>query len=363
MILENNYNPNTAVHPGKTLQDILDAINMSQSDLAERTGLTPKTINEIIQGKNPITSDTAIKLSAVFGMSVNFWNNLERNYEQTIARLKEEAKLNDELPHLKKFTCYNELTKLDCVKKVKSAKEKIINLLNFFGVSSLEFIPKINEVAYRKSKHSNLSNESLAAWLRCGELAAQKIETKKFDKEKLIESLEILKLLTKENPEIFQEKLIQICSSFGVAVVFIPYFKNTFVNGATRWLNSEKAMIQLNLRGGYSDIFWFSFFHELAHVLKHGKKEQFVEFKEKGNDDGLVKKEKEADEFAKNTLIPEFEYSKFISQRDFSRGAVTNFADRLKISPGIVAGRLSRDYAAWKKLSHLRVMLKFRVKN
>lgn len=359
MTLENNYNPNIAIHPGSTLRDVLETINMSQVDLAERTGLTPKTINEIIKEKNPITPDTAIKLSAVFGMSATFWNNLERNYEETLSRLKEDEKLNKELAYFEKFVCYNELAKWGYVKKTKKIKEKITNLLNFFSVSSLKIIPKINEVAYRKCKHTSLSNEALAAWLRCGELDAQKINTKKFDKDKLSGSIESLRLLTREDPQIFQKKIIEICSSFGVAVVFVPYFKNTYVNGATRWINSEKAIIQLSVRGGYSDIFWFTFFHELAHILKHGKKEQFVEFEGVSNSKIIKEKEKEADEFASNTLIPKNEYLKFIQEGETSNTSIMQFANKLNISSAIVAGRLSYDYGTWKKFSHLRSRLKF----
>ena len=77
---ETIFNPNVAIHPGKTLQDTLDAIGMSQTELAGRTGLTPKTINEIAQGKSSVTPETAIRLSAVFGMSVSFWNNYKPTY-------------------------------------------------------------------------------------------------------------------------------------------------------------------------------------------------------------------------------------------------------------------------------------------
>lgn len=354
---ETTFNPNVAIHPGKTLQETLEAVGMSQTELAERTGLTPKTINEIVQGKSSVTPETAIKLSAVFGMSVAFWNNLQRNYQETLARLEVEKKLFHELVNLRKFSCYIELAKWGYVKKTNVPREKIMSLLNFFGVSSLDLVPKIQAVAFRKSNQKSLSHESLAAWLRCGELGAQKIQTKEFDKNKLINSLEGLRGLTRRNPDVFEHKMVELCASFGVAVVFVPYFKNTFVNGATRWVN-DKAIVQLSLRGNYSDIFWFTFFHELAHVFKHGKTDQFVEF-EDGEHVDLIEKEKEADEFATNTLIPRNEYANFRQKNDFSYGSVTNFADAINISQGIVAGRLSHDYNDWKQWARLRNRLKF----
>src|SRR6185436_11964306 len=128
----NDFNPNIAIHPGNTLKELLDKVNMTQTDLAGRTDLTPKTINEIIQGKNPITPETALKLSAVFGMSPVFWNNLERNYQETLARIERDKKLENELPFLQKFDCYKELAKWKYVPQSKDPKEKVLNLLNFF---------------------------------------------------------------------------------------------------------------------------------------------------------------------------------------------------------------------------------------
>lgn len=363
-MITNTYNPNIAIHPGKTLEEILDTTEMSQVKLAERTGLTPKTINEIIQGKNSITPETAIKLSSVFGMSIFFWNNLERNYQETLARLKLEKRLEKETLILKKFTCYSELANLNFVEKTVSKKEKIKNLLSFFGVSSLDFINKTQSVAFRKSNKKNISKESLAAWLRIGEIEAQKINTQKFDKNKLLNSIPELRALTRESAKTFIERIIQICSSFGVAVVFTPYFKKTYVDGVTKWLSSDKALIQLSLRNKRADIFWFSFFHEIGHIIKHGKKDQFIEFESKNYEAGEIK-EKEADEFAQKTLISDINFDKFFKNRDFSQKAIKEFAQKIGVSSSIIAGRLAREFSirgnnkVWGRLSYLRKRLKF----
>jgi len=355
---ENIYQPSIAIHPGKTLQDTLNVSNITQLDLAQRTGLTPKHINEIVQGKASITTDTALKLSSVFGMSANFWNNLQRNYEETVTRLQMEQELVQEASLLSNFSCFNELVKWKYVEPACTPAEKVSRLLNFFGVSSLTFVPKVQEVAFRKSDRGRISNECIATWLRCGELEAQRIETKEFNKEKLIAVLEDLRKLTKEDPTVFQKKIIEICGSCGVALAFVPHFKNTCVNGMTRWLTSNKAMIQLSLRGSYDDIFWFTFFHEIGHLLKHGKKDQFVEFDKKEHKESN-EKETEADDFAQNILIPRSEFSKFYPANDFSTQAISSFAQRINVASGIIAGRLAHELKDWKTWSRLRRRLKF----
>jgi len=355
---DNNYKPNIAIHPGETLVNTISTIKMTQADLAERTGLTKKTINEIIQGKNPITPESAIKLGAVFGTSPTLWNNLQKNYEETLVRLQAERKFGEEISLLHNFECYNELARWDYVEKTRNPKERVVNLLNFFGVSSLNFVPKIHAIAFRQTKQKKINKESLAAWLRCGEIEAQKQQTIEFSKDKLNDAINQIRLLTMEPATEFSKKLVETCASFGVIVVFTPYFKNTYVAGATKWLNTDNALVQLSLRGSYDDIFWFSFFHELGHILKHGKKEQFVDFSNK--DENLLKeKESEADEFARNTLVSKNEYLEFRKQGDFSINAIKAFAKKIAISPSIVAGRLSYETKDWVQWSSLRRRLKF----
>lgn len=346
------------IFPGETLKEFIEGNEMTQLDLAQRTSISPKTINEIIQGKNPISYDTAIKFAKVFGTSPNFWNNLEINYQNKLAEMRLEEEFEKSKGELSKFSCYAELAKIGFVENTKIKKEKVKNLLKFFGVSSLSLIPEIQAVAFRKTNQKNLSKESLAAWLRCGELEAQKIDAKPFNKEILNESIGRLRSLTNEGPGSFQKKLVELCASFGVAVVFTPYFKRTYVNGATKWINSEKALIQMSSKGKSNDIFWFSFFHELGHIVKHGKKEEFIEL-DKTENEVLLQKENEADEFACETLIPKSDYLSFVEQKDYSELAIINFAKKLGIDAGIVVGRLSHEYNSWNKFNNLKTKLDF----
>lgn len=356
---EKHFNPDYAIHPGVTLKDTIDAMGMSQVELAERTGLSPKHINEIVKNKSAVTPDTAIKLSTVFGMSASFWNNLQKKYDETCACLSLEENLEKERSILARFTCYVELAKWGYVEKTTSPRQKALNLYKFFGVSSLDLVPNVQSVAFRKAKKKNLNRESLAAWLRCGEIDAKKINVREFDRGLLKASIDKLRALTREEPKVFSRALTDLCSAFGVAVVLIPYFKNTHVCGAARWIN-DRPIIQLSLRGSYSDIFWFTFFHELGHIFKHGKKDQFVDL-EAGYNQIDEEKEREADNFAQNTLIPRAEYIQFKSNESniLSSKAIKKFADDINISPAIIAGRLSHDYESWKTWASFRVRLKF----
>ena len=86
---ENEYIPDVATPPGETLQEILDTIGMTKAELAERIGKTRKTIGEIIKHGAPITPVTAMELEKALGTPASFWNNRERRYRESLARLEE----------------------------------------------------------------------------------------------------------------------------------------------------------------------------------------------------------------------------------------------------------------------------------
>lgn len=96
--------------------------------------------------------------------------------------------------------------------------------------------------------------------------------------------------------------MVRLCAEAGVALVFVLEMKGAKVHGATKWLNPNKAMIVLNLRGQKNDTFWFTFFHEAAHILHDGKKALIVDVVD--NKAEKNESELQADCFAAKMLIP-----------------------------------------------------------
>ncbi len=343
------------IHPGETLKDILESTGMTQKELSDRTGLHVKTINEIIKGKNPITSETALKLSIVFNMSETFWNDYQKKYEETVARISLEEEIEKELDFVKKFTCFNELVKYHYVEKAKTLEEKAKGLLNFLGITSFKYLETNYSVAFRKSAKDSVSKENLIAWLRCGEVEASKLETKPFDKDKLKENLKKIRSLNLLDADEYSDKLKEILSDCGVAISYVPYLKNTYVNGATRWLNSNKVLVQLTPRQKKEDILWFTLFHELYHVMNDKKKDNYISFWDESYLDNEHKEiEARADKFASEALIPKKCWDEFFNLGNFKYLAINNFAKEIGVKSGIVAGRLAKETNQWGKFAKLR---------
>lgn len=76
---ENFYPP---IHPGEILmEEFLDPMGITQHKLAVSLGVPPRRINEIVHGKRRITADTALRLSRFFGVTAQFWINLQSHYD------------------------------------------------------------------------------------------------------------------------------------------------------------------------------------------------------------------------------------------------------------------------------------------
>ncbi len=335
------YNPMIPIAPGETLLELIEEKNITQVDLARRMGRPIKVINEIIKGRSSITAETALQLEKVLGVPARFWNNLESNYQEIKARIKNQEMINAEIDISKSYP-YAEMAKMEWVILTDKPSERVMNLQSFFAVNSLEnIIEKMlieSNPLYRRSFKKTMSPYAAAAWLRKGVIESKKIDIKEFNEQKLREAVPKIRALTIEKVEIMQTKVEEILSDCGVAFTITPSLKNVPINGVSRWMSPTKALIQLSIFNKFCDIFWFSLFHEIGHILCHGKKDINIDFRngsENQND-----KELQADQFASDILIPKEEFKSFIQTNDYALISIKKFAQEQKIDPSIVIGRL-----------------------
>lgn len=338
------YEPTEVLAPGETLRETLEALDMSQTQLAARIGLSTKHINQIIQGQAALTHETAILLERATGVPAHFWNELESQYRDYLSREQERKNLTARVEWLKQMPIAA-LRKLGKITAARNDDARTLQqALSFFGVASVEAWEDVwaNPAAdYLKSAAFAVDPGAMAAWLRLGELEAAKVTCEPFDRAGLRAILRELRGLTVLPPPEFEPRMKRLCASVGIAVVFVAEIAGCRASGATRWLSPTKAVVHLSLRGKRNDKFWFAFFHELGHVLLHGKRSVFIEADDNGT--GRAKEEDEANMFAANLLIPAEYKEALLSLDPWSNGQVLHFAGQLEIAPGIVAGRLQHE--------------------
>ncbi|WP_078655956.1 HigA family addiction module antitoxin [Streptomyces fulvoviolaceus] len=350
------YSPQTVPHPGETLKETLEELGVSQADLARRTGLSTKHVNQIVQGIASLSPETALLLERATGVPATVWNTLEAGWRTQLARKEEQSSLAGQIEWLDRFPLA-ELVARNILPDRSKTVANVQRLLDFFGVASPTVAEELwngYSVAFRRSSATAPNEYATYAWLRLAVIEARRRQCKQFRRETLQDLLPTLRALSTQAPDTWLTQLPNLCAEAGVAVVFSPAFKNTNLSGATRWLNPDKVLIALTDRYKKDDRFWFTFFHEVGHVLLHGKRLTFLDedpFKGKGP------AEEEANNFAAQTLIPSEYESAYAALRRQPKPftQISRFAEKVGVAPGIVVGRLQHDKALdWKEGNKLK---------
>ena len=358
MMSESSFASERISAPGETIEDVLEERGWTQTDLAERTGFTRKHVNEMVQGRAAITPSAALRLETVLGSTASFWLNREFIYRAALERRKAEEAYAASAEWLQELPLAH-MTKHRWVSKHANKAEQVASCLSFFSVASVEVWRRqyaCIEAAFRAHPTKPIQIGAAAAWLRQGEREAEKIECNIFDSSVFRGELWLLRNLTKESdPAKFVPQLVSSAARCGVAVVFAPAPKDCPASGATKWLGVGKALLMLSLRYKTNDHLWFTFFHEAAHLLLHGKKMVFVE----GTKPLDKVHEDEADRFARDHLIPpqQARCLKALTEGGLlSAISAMSFADEIGIAPGIVVGRAQKEkWLPWTHLNALKI--------
>jgi HTH-type transcriptional regulator / antitoxin HigA len=352
------YQPNYSVLPGQVLEEMLAAREMSHADFARRCGRSAKLVSEIISGKAPIEPETAIQFEHVLGMDASIWLNLEATYQLFRAKQQEQQKLESETSWAQKFPI-KALVDMEIISRPTDQVDATRKLLAFFGVSSSEaWNARFGEfsIVYRHSPSFSSARESVTAWLRVGELIAEDIERSDFNRGLFLQALGRIRNLTRREPDEFLPRIREMCAATGVVFALVPAIPKVALSGAARWLTPRTAIIQQSLRHKTNDHFWFTFFHEAAHILLHTKKDAFVD--EDILDDGLpsgAHMEQQANEWAANFLVPREQWIRFIRNRPRDAKTIIAFANEQGIAPGIIVGMLQHaKIIRWHYLNDLK---------
>lgn len=338
------YAPREVSPPGDTLRDLMAERSLSQAELSRRLGRPTQAVNEIVAGKKELTEDTALELERVLQVPAHFWLAREARYREYLARLRAVESNKAHLPWLEGFPlkALQDAGVLPAGRLVSSFKEQLVEpLLRFFGVASPEGWAaqyKQLQAQFRRAKPAQQTDvAAITAWLRMGELAAARLQTADYSADALEATLPAMRALSLQPPEAIAPGLTRLCAQAGVALVFVAALPGTHVTGVARWV-AGKPLIQLSLLGKWNDGFWFSFFHEVGHVLKHPARAVFLDDASSG-DTVLSAEEQEANRFATEVLVPRARQAE-LQRLPLTAADIEAFAQDLGLHPGIVVGQL-----------------------
>ena len=189
------------------------------------------------------------------------------------------------------------------------------------------------------------SDLALLAWVQEAKLKARTISTLPINIKELIEIIPEIRKMTVMKPKDFCPELKERLSQCGIALVFLPHLEGSFLQGAS-FMDGNKIVMGLTARGKDADKFWFSFFHELAHII----------LGHIGKADGTTEEdERLADCWSRDTLIPMDKFEDFKQQSIYTNATVVSFSNMIGIAAGIVVGRLQNEgYISHSMMNELK---------
>ena len=347
------------VHPGETLIELLETRGMSQKDLAIRAGYTEKHISRIINGLAPIRVPFAVALESALGVSASFWMNLQSFYDIEIKQLEDREVITEEelsiLSKLKPIVKY--MQNMSILPNNLSKQESIVAVRKALSVSNLTYIPSLSvSVAFRKEASTNADLYVLYSWLKLCDIFADRVNAEgEFCEERLKSCLPKIKALMFKNIDSVVKELTAIFSYCGIKFCVVKHFAGAPVQGFIKRNNKNEIVLCMTIRRSYADIFWFTLFHEIGHLLNGDIKTHFIDY------DFLVNEsEDNANSFASDYLLNPESYREFINKGNYSLDSIKFFSSQQGVRPYIVIGRMQKErYLSYKAYPNEKVKYKW----
>ena len=282
---------------GSMLKDYLDFYKISQTDFADRLGISKKHMNEILSGKTNISEELMLGISLITDIDVNlifYVESKKRIYDYLNDRFKNEKKINE---FLKGFFL-EEMSDKEWIKlkDKNSYVQNAIDLLDYLGISSFDNVDNYvdRRILYKKKKEANLNKVYL--WIRRCDSLAIKQHVSEYNSNDLLALLDELKTLRME--EYNEEKLIKLFNKYGIYLVIEEALKGTKIRGCTL-VKDKNPCIYLTRYFRDKASLYFTLYHEIGHVKSdYNKAKSKIIVNEEG------KQEKKMDIFSLNEMIP-----------------------------------------------------------
>lgn len=297
--------------------------------------MSEKHISKLINGEVLLTEETAFRLEMVLGVPCRFWMNMEAIYREKLLLANEENELDAEIQQSRLYP-HAEMSRNGWVPSTANPVEKVRNLRKFFEISRLNLLVEQDfdvPIACRRLSHTKKSDISLLVMAQEARRESREIQTNRINARALLGKLGKIREMTVQRPEKFCSNMKKELALCGISLVFLPHLSGSGLHGIS-FLDRDKVVLGITARGRDADKFWFSLFHELAHiVLGHISRSCVISESE----------ELEADKWARDILIPTEQFNAFADKRVFSHESISCFAKAMNIDAGIVVGCLQRE--------------------
>ena len=331
------FHPNWASPPGETIRAVLHAKGVSVHVFRLEIGLDESEVADLLTGVLPVTPVIAKSLAKALGATTHFWLERQKQYRTRLAEL---AAAEPELTNWGATFPVKKMVDSGWLPKPHVKEDAAFELLDYFDIGSVDewrekYLSRLRLTKFRTSQAFQNDIPTTLAWIRHGELLAEKIECGRWDRNSFTDSLRALKPLSKiDDPAAFVPALQANCARHGVAVVIARCIPGCSASGATIMVRKDKALLLLSARFLADDQFWFSFFHEAGHLVLHGD-EPHIEH------EGATtpRQEVEANQFAEEIILEPVGEAALEGMR-VNPFSIARLARQCDVSPGLIVGQL-----------------------
>lgn len=330
--------PQPGAPPGEYIREELLKRGWGQEDLAQMLGRTKSRVNQIITGKQELSPELAIALETVFGVPAATWLQREAEYRLSLATadtadVRRRARLYDLAP-------IRELQKRGWLRPGDSIEAIEQDVLKLYEIASLDEEPPIVG-AMRKSQPNLVLTPSQKAWVARVRQIATAYRIVPYSESRMESLKRDLRKLAAYSAEV--RKVPALLSKYGIRFVIVEPLAGGKVDGVATWLDANTPVIGMSLRFDRLDYFWFTLGHELSHIEHRDPAPVDGDVNAvEGQSEDKSPIEQRADEESAALLVPSVELMSFILRVKplYSKERVNQFANRIKIHPGIIVGQL-----------------------
>ncbi|NKY30762.1 HigA family addiction module antitoxin [Nocardia gamkensis] len=337
-----------AVAPGEYLEEWIDEQGLSQQHVADRLGCSRKQVNEIVNGRAPITSDTALRLERVVGIPADSWLRYEAAYRADLARLADQENLAAHVDEIDP-NAITYLRKLGATTATRKAPGTLVSdFLAFHRCGTWEAYTHLHETAstgdyalaaLTESK-ATIDQTVLTTWLRAGELAEpfERGRSYRYDPQRLRRALPRLRARAATPDAMMLADIATMLAEVGVVFMVVEPPTKFPLHGMTRWIDKRVPVIQQTGRWGKDGFVIWTLFHELGHVLNDPRGEMHLEYTTEKKRNSAA--ETAANKFAMEVLFGDAGMTPFEGMtRDREIAAM---AARIGVAPGVAVHQLHR---------------------
>jgi HTH-type transcriptional regulator/antitoxin HigA len=339
---------NYAVAPGEFLEEWIDEHDLSQQQVADLLGYSRKQVNELVNGRAPVTSETAMRLERVVGIPAGAWLRYEAAYRADLARIADQENLAAHVDAINP-NALSYIRSFGATRATRATPGRLVSdFLAFHRRGTWEAYLDLHEslstgdyaLAALKDAGSDIDPTLLTVWLRAAELAEpfERGRGYDYDEERLRAALPGLRARAAKPDNTMLRDIVGLLADLGVVFMVVEPPKNLPLLGMTRWIDKRVPVIQQTGRWNKDGFIIWTLFHELGHVLNDPRGEIHLEYSTKKKRDSAA--EKNANKFAMEILFGEDGIRPFEGlTRDRE---IANMANRVGIAPGVAVHQMHR---------------------